>query len=640
MSKIGDLFVRLGLKKDEFSRGIKDAKKETEGFGIGLKNMAAGAKVAWAAVAAAVVKFATDAVKMTQKWGDEWKTMMAGVNAAYGSFVRQLASGEGFSNLFANMREAARLAREAARELDEVFERTTSYNYTEAQTNKEIAQLQLIMRDSSKSDKERMAAAQQIIQKTEELGRLKKDIATQEADGYRKQLKSQTQMNDDEINFLVREYNQNKAIIDQGRAYLNERKQAQKDKTWLSIGAALDDTPGGSALGQMRDDAAQRVKDLDAATSQAVKDVAAVLQKYDKGNDELISNLAKAEVAVINVDTAMYHAQMRATSMLGSLSKAGSGVSTGDTTDPGAEAAAKIQQRAVDSAKSELHLLAEKYNAEKALLQQYGMDTEALTKEYEANTYKILLDYTNKRGANAQEREAMLREAYKAEKDELQQAGIDITTLTDTFMKRLLEISDEGFQEFVDQLDEEFPIELEPIEIVDDEFQAWLDQLERNVERAKEITEDFHNAVVAGFSDACQEMADQLFGLEDFNPASVIKALLDPLCKMAITAGEIIMLEGIATVAAKDALLSFGWTGYGAIAAGAALMAAGAAASAGLAALAKNGGTATSSSTYQGGSGAASTQTIKTELEVVVTGRISGRDLVLSGQRTVSENNR
>lgn len=640
MSKIGDLFVRLGLKKDEFSRGIKDAKKETEGFGIGLKNMAAGAKVAWAAVAAAVVKFATDAVKMTQKWGDEWKTMMAGVNAAYGSFVRQLASGEGFSNLFANMREAARLAREAARELDEVFERTTSYNYTEAQTNKEIAQLQLIMRDSSKSDKERMAAAQQIIQKTEELGRLKKDIATQEADGYRKQLKSQTQMNDDEINFLVREYNQNKAIIDQGRAYLNERKQAQKDKTWLSIGAALDDTPGGSAMGQMRDDAAQRVKDLDAATSQAVKDVAAVLQKYDKGNDELISNLAKAEVAVINVDTAMYHAQMRATSMLGSLSKAGSGVSTGDTTDPGAEAAAKIQQRAVDSAKSELHLLAEKYNAEKALLQQYGMDTEALTKEYEANTYKILLDYTNKRGANAQEREAMLREAYKAEKDELQQAGIDITTLTDTFMKRLLEISDEGFQEFVDQLDEEFPVELEPIEIVDDEFQAWLDQLERNVERAKEITEDFHNAVVAGFSDACQEMADQLFGLEDFNPASVIKALLDPLCKMAITAGEIIMLEGIATVAAKDALLSFGWTGYGAIAAGAALMAAGAAASAGLAALAKNGGSATSSSTYQGGGGAASTQTIKTELEVVVTGRISGRDLVLSGQRTVSENNR
>ena len=30
MSKIGDLFVRLGLKKDEFSKGINDAKRETQ----------------------------------------------------------------------------------------------------------------------------------------------------------------------------------------------------------------------------------------------------------------------------------------------------------------------------------------------------------------------------------------------------------------------------------------------------------------------------------------------------------------------------------------------------------------------------------------------------------------------------------
>ena len=63
MSKIGDLFVRLGLKKDEFSKGLNEAKRETQGFGDKLKGMASVAKVAWAAVAAAVVKFATDAIK-------------------------------------------------------------------------------------------------------------------------------------------------------------------------------------------------------------------------------------------------------------------------------------------------------------------------------------------------------------------------------------------------------------------------------------------------------------------------------------------------------------------------------------------------------------------------------------------------
>ena len=638
MSKIGDLFVRLGLKKDEFSKGINDAKRETQGFGDKLKSLASGAKVAWAAVAAAVVKFATDAIKMTQKWGDEWKITMAGVNAAYGSFVRQLASGEGFNNLFANMREAARLAREAARELDEVFERTTSYNYTEANTQKEIAQLQLIMRDSSKSDKERMDAAQKIIQKTEELGALKKDIANQEADAYRKQLKSQTQLNDQEIDFLVREYNQNKAIIDQGRAYLQEKKRLEGAvsgaRNAMALGAGR---PGSEYLTQQWLDAKAALDKFEGSTSQAVKDVAEMTKKYDKGNDELIANLGKAEVAVINVDTAMYHAQMRATSMLGSLSKAGS-VSTGNVSDPNADAAAKIQQRAVDSAKSELHLLAEKYSAEKALLQQYGYDVTDLTKEYEANTYKILSDYAKKAGLTADERADLLRKAYKSELEELKQAGLDTTVLTDSFMKRLLELGDESFQEFCAQLDAEFPIELDPIEVDNTELEEWLQSLEDAVHRAEELAQEFGDAVAGGFSDACQEMMGQLMGLQDYNPGAIVKALLEPLADMAIREGEILIAEGIGVEACKSALESL--NGYAAIAAGAALVAIGAAAKMGLAALAKTGGSTSTASTYQGGVQSNQTQMIESELTVYVEGRISGSDILLSGQRTVNNNNR
>lgn len=638
MSKIGDLFVRLGLKKDEFSKGINEAKRETQGFGDKLKGMASVAKVAWAAVAAAVVKFATDAIKMTQKWGDEWKVTMAGVNAAYGSFVRQLASGEGFTNLFANMREAARLAREAARELDEVFERTTSYNYTEAQTNKEIAQLQLIMRDSSKSDKERMDAAQKIIQKTQELATLKKDIASQEADAYRKQLKSQTQLNDQEINFLVREYNQNKAIIDQGRAYLQEKKRLEGNVSAARNNAAFAaGRPGSDYLTQQWLDAKDALDKFEASTSQAVKDVAAMTVKYDKSNDELVANLGKAEVAVINVDTAMYHAQMRATSMLGSLSKAGAGGTT-DTTDPAADAAAKIQQRAVDSAKSELHLLAEKYSQEKALLQQYGYDVTALTKEYEANTYKILSDYAKKAGLTADERADLVRKAYKSELEELKQAGLDTTVLTDSVMKKLLELSDESFQEFCAQLEAEFPIELEPIELDDTELQEWLDSLEAAVQRAEELAQEFGEAVAGGFSDACQEMMGQLMGLQDFNPGAIVQALLEPLADMAIREGEILIAEGIGVEACKKALESL--NGYAAIAAGAALVMIGSAAKMGLAALAKSGGSTSTASTYQGGVQSTQTQMIESELTVYVEGRISGSDILLSGQRTVNSNNR
>ena len=37
MGKIGDLFVRLGLKSDGFKKGMQDAKKETQSFGEKLK---------------------------------------------------------------------------------------------------------------------------------------------------------------------------------------------------------------------------------------------------------------------------------------------------------------------------------------------------------------------------------------------------------------------------------------------------------------------------------------------------------------------------------------------------------------------------------------------------------------------------
>lgn len=588
MSKIGDLFVRLGIKKDEFSRGINDAKRETQGFGDTLKKMASGAKVAWAAVGAAVVKFATDAIRMTQKWGDQWNVAMAGIQAAYGSFVRQLASGEGFSNLFANMREAARLAREAARELDEVFERTTSYNYTEAQTNKEIAQLQLIMRDSSKSDKERMAAAQQIIQKTEELGRLKKDIANQEANAYKKQLQAQTKLTDSEIQFITREYNQNREVIKQGREYLKQKAQFE-----TKLANAQKASGAGLLLGNAYKNnqadinaATEGLRNLEANTSQAIKDVAALTQKYDKGNDELISNLAKAEIAVINVDTEMYHAQTRATSILGTLNKvSGGGASKGN---PELDAAARIAQRAEDAAKDEVQLLSEKYDQEKALLEKYHIDTEELWREY-------------------------------------------VNNLTDIVSQEM----DLG----LDELANIEPVEIDPVLLeVDPRIEDFYKTLKEQFDKAEELTRQFNASVVSGISDGCQEITDQLLGVQDINVGAIFQSLIGPLADLAIKQGEILVAEGIGVEACKKALESL--NGYAAIAAGVALIAVGAAAKSGLAALAKGGTSTTTTSGYGGSAGSASTQNIETEMTIHVEGRISGSDIVLAGQKTVNAWNR
>ena len=587
MSKIGDLFVRLGIKKDEFSRGINDAKRETQGFGDSLKKMATSAKAAWLAIGAAVIKFASDAIQMTQKWGDRWQVEMAGMKAAYGTLVRQLSSSEGFDNLFANIRESVRLAKEAAAELDELFERRISYSYEEAETRKEIARLQLIMRDSSKSDQERKDAAQEIIKKTQDLAVLKKDIAQQDADAQKKLLQGQTHLNDDEIKFLTKEYNKNREIINAGRDYLQERARLEGQLA-AAQGRATNARSGKDIVAANEKVSATKkaLSDLEASTSQTVKDVGELTKKYDKSNDELISNLARAEVAVINVDEEMYHAQTRATSLLGTLNKvSGGGASKGN---PELDAAARIAQRAEDAAKDEVQLLSEKFNQEKALLEKYHIDTEALWREYVNNLIDIA----------SQEMDLGL--------DEL--ANID-------------------------------PVEIDPVLLeVDPRIKDFCKTLKGQFDKAEELTRQFNAAVVSGISDGCQEITDQLLGVRDINVGAIFQALIGPLADLAIKQGEILMAEGIGVEACKKALESL--NGYAAITAGVALIAVGAAAKSGLSALAKGGASTTTTSGYGGSAGSASTQNLETEMTIYVEGRISGSDIVLAGQKTVNAWNR
>ena len=273
MGKIGDLWVKLGLKKDDYSKGIKEAGDEATGFLGKLKGLKAGAVAVWTAIGTAVAKFAKDAVRMTQKWGDEWNTTMAGIKGAYASFVRQISSGEGWTNLFANMREAYRVSKEVAAALDEIFERKTSFSYQEAEAEKYIAEQQKIMRDASKSEAERAAAAQNIINKTEELGNVKKQIYQDEAAANRKLFMQQSGLNSEQTDFLVKEYNQNREVINQAREYLKTKKELSKQSDY-AFGSTLQ--MGGmsstdySSAGKSWNDTQQALQKLERETPQAI----------------------------------------------------------------------------------------------------------------------------------------------------------------------------------------------------------------------------------------------------------------------------------------------------------------------------------------------------------------------------------
>ena len=179
-----------------------------------------------------------------------------------------------------------------------------------------------------------------------------------------------------------------------------------------------------------------------------------------------------------------------------------------------------------------------------------------------------------------------------------------------------------------------------------DKIQQFKEQVAEVDQVAKSIHQTITNTMVSSF----QALADGLAGISDMNAGQAIASLLKPLADMAITAGTIIMTTGKAIESLKAALSGF--FGVGAIAAGAILVGIGVAARAGLSAIASSGGSSGSSSyspntSFSGGSsysGASSQYGYASyraqSVDVNVTGRISGQDIVLASDKYLKNKSR
>lgn len=175
MGKIGDLFVRLGLKSDGFKKGMNEAKKETQSFGSKLGQMKAGAVAVWAAIGAAVIQFGKDFLGATNKIGDAWAAQMASMKAAYHTFIAELSNYKpdfsSFKNffknewklvkrIFKNGKEAGDAAAEMTKAFDAEFELVNSIRLQRGAIQQELNELYAMMRDTTLAPGDRKAAAE------------------------------------------------------------------------------------------------------------------------------------------------------------------------------------------------------------------------------------------------------------------------------------------------------------------------------------------------------------------------------------------------------------------------------------------------------------------------------------------------
>lgn len=308
------------IDKSQQLRQVKDRMSEIQGKTKEVQNIFGSffTKIGWAGLIAGALglfkKFAQDMISTTQTLGDKWNQFSAGMSAAYKSFIADLTSGEGWATLLANMNDAYITGAKVAAILDEIFERENSLKIEESKARAEIAEWERQRKDITLTDKERMQAAQNIIDKEKELAETRHTIAEDELKAISLKVKAQTHLSDEELKYVVDEYNHNRDRILQAREYLEERERLRKQVISLAQDAHIQNE-------EMIADAQEHLRLFVNSADVETRTLASVLEKYDRSNDELMEEYVAANVKLNNSNEELTRNTSRAQLTLHSLQK-------------------------------------------------------------------------------------------------------------------------------------------------------------------------------------------------------------------------------------------------------------------------------------------------------------------------------
>ena len=231
--------------------------------------------------------------KTTQVWGDRWAVVTEMVNAGWQQFIANI--GQGSDVVKGSIRDAMRAAKEAAQLRDELFERNNSFKMMESDAKVYINSQLEIANNSSKEASERMAALDNIIAKEKELAETKKSIAEQDRTAAIDVLKARTSMNDEELQFVIDNYEGNRDLITQAAEYntLLERRQAIRNNQKYAT-----DLYSINANAKALDEVEKKLQGWD----DTVVEAARLTRQYNLANDDLVNSYVNATLAFKQAD--------------------------------------------------------------------------------------------------------------------------------------------------------------------------------------------------------------------------------------------------------------------------------------------------------------------------------------------------
>lgn len=407
MGKIGDLWVRLGLKKQDFDKGIDSAERRLGGFGKAFGTLKTVALGAFAAIAAAAVSAFKSIILESNKFGDQWRATVSGMKNAWNAFTNSLLNWD-WDGFWDRVRGAYSSGKALAGATDALTEQMNSLKMRRADMEQENARLRIEMQDQNKSYEERAAAAKKYLKNVGPL-------YEEEAEMRRKYLK------------------------DTEGAWLSAAGLERNSVTFMALEEFI---KGGAKL-----------------TAEMANDpnMVKIANMYESMGDAVNNQLADAYVNAKNAAGAFESENRRVFNSLNMATSQIGGGGSGGNSDR--DRARDVQKDAEDSLKAEETLLAEHYETNKRLLEKYHMDTSALDQKYENDRLALIIEGL---GIQEDELEEIVDEPIefgeidtsRLEKffDESEAGVARAKALKDEFIDSVVGGFSDGVQELTDQL--------------------------------------------------------------------------------------------------------------------------------------------------------------------------------------------
>ena len=307
---------------NRLKKRLDEVKKEQEKLSSSMSSGFSGIfkKIGWGALFQGAFntfkKFAQDVIANSNVIGDKWNRTMTGMRKGYEAFLTAIASGD-WSNFFSNIERAYREGRELAEMQEALFEMQNATSLTETRNSIEISRQTAIMRDTTKSNQERIDAGNEILRLEKEIMAVKEKTAERARDAALKEIaiKTKGELSEEDMTFLVDDYFQNEEMIDAAGEYLKleDRLKELKTSRWESENWLL--IP---QINKAIDAVEQQMKELMADT-EGLDKVVEIQRKYDLLNDEQIQNYVKAQTDYLKARADFEQSTLRARTMLAKL---------------------------------------------------------------------------------------------------------------------------------------------------------------------------------------------------------------------------------------------------------------------------------------------------------------------------------